>query len=183
MEDLSLHILDIVENSIAAGASKIQIKVTENMEKNLLLIEISDNGSGMDEETLKMADDPFFTTKKTRRVGLGISFLSQAARESGGDITIKSKKGTGTYICARFQHDHIDRKPLGDIEKTLTILITANPEIDFIYRHKRNKHSFSINTSRIKKELGKIPLTHPKAIKFIKDSISKWLKDTKSFIV
>ena len=183
MEDLSLHILDIAENSIAAGASKIQIKIIEDIKRNLLFIEIADNGKGMDEDTIKMAYDPFFTTKTTRRVGLGVPLLAQAARESKGDINIISKKGKGTTITANFQYNHIDRRPLGDIEKTLTVLIVANPEIDFLFEYRRNDYIYSLDTAEIKRNLEGVPINDPQVIKFIKDGISKWLNDTKHIMI
>ncbi|MDP3298410.1 MAG: ATP-binding protein [Thermodesulfovibrionia bacterium] len=182
MEDLSLHILDIAENSINAGASKIRIKIIENVKKNLLLIEIADNGKGMDENTIKMAQDPFFTTKSNKRVGLGIPFLAQSAREAMGDVSIKSKKGKGTTITATFKYNHIDRKPLGDIEKTLTVLIAGNPEVDFVYEHKRNSHAYYLDTTEIKKKLKGIPTNHPDVIKIIKDGIRQWQNDTKDVV-
>ena len=182
MEDLSLHILDIAENSIAAGASKIRIKIIENVKKNLLLIEIADNGKGMDENTIKMAQDPFFTTKSNKHVGLGIPFLAQSAREAMGDISITSKKGEGTTITATFKYNHIDRKPLGDIEKTLTVLIAGNPEVDFVYEHKRNSHTYYLDTTEIKKKLKGIPTNHPEVIKIIKDGIRQWKNDTKDVV-
>jgi anti-sigma regulatory factor (Ser/Thr protein kinase) len=183
MEDLSLHVLDIAENSITAGASKIQITIREEIKKNLLRIEIIDNGRGMDETEIKKALDPFFTTKTTRHVGLGISLLAQSARESMGNISVKSKKGEGTTITADFQYDHIDRKPLGDIEKTLIVLIAGNPEIDVEFEHRRDTHEYRIDTTEIKKTLKGIPINHPIVIKYIKDSIKKWLNDTKSIIL
>ncbi|HDH00245.1 MAG TPA: ATP-binding protein [Nitrospirae bacterium] len=185
MEDLSLHILDIAENSVSAGASVIQIKITEDIKENVLLVEISDNGEGMDENAVKAVTDPFFTTKaeRGRRVGLGIPLLAQAAREADGDISIVSEKGRGTTIKARFQHDHIDRKPVGDIAMTLTILISANPEIDFVFEYKRNDQSYEVDTREIREELEDVPINDPAVIKFIKDSISKWLSDTKSIML
>ncbi|MBI4653377.1 MAG: ATP-binding protein [Nitrospirae bacterium] len=183
MEDLSLHILDIAENSIAGGATKIQIKIIEDTRENLLLIEIADNGKGMDENTIKMAYDPFFTTKTTRRVGLGIPLLAQAARESSGSISVVSKKDGGTIITANFQHNHIDRKPLGDIVKTITVLIAAHPDIDFLFEHGRNDRFYSLDTADIKNDIGNIPINAPEVIKFIKDDISQWLNDTKSSIL
>ncbi len=175
MEDLSLHILDIAENSITAGATEIRIKIIEDIKQNLLLIGISDNGKGMDEEMLKNAYDPFYTTRTTRRVGLGIPLLAQCARESMGDINIKTKKGKGTTITATFQHNHIDRKPLGDIGKTLIVLIVSNPDIDFIFEHKKNDNMYFLDTADLKKELDDIPINTPEVIKIIKDDISKWL--------
>ena len=150
MEDLSLHILDIVENSIRAKASRIEIRVVEDTAKDLLTIEISDNGQGIDEETVKKVVEPFFTTRTTRRVGLGLPLLSQAARESGGDVEIESKVGRGTRVKATFGYSHIDRKPLGNMETTLTTLIVGNPEVDFIYEHKKDELEYRLDTKEIR---------------------------------
>ena len=150
MEDLSLHILDIVENSIRAKASRIEIKVVEDIRKDLLTIEIKDDGQGIDEETIKKVRDPFFTTRTTRKVGLGLPLLSQAARESGGDVEIESKVGRGTRVKATFGYSHIDRKPLGNIETTLTTLIAGNPAVDFIYEHKKDEIEYRLDTKEIR---------------------------------
>ncbi len=182
MEDLSLHILDIAENCITAKAGRIEIKIDEDTGSNLLTVEISDNGKGMDEELLKNACDPFYTTRTTRRVGLGIPLLAQAARESNGDISVKSKTGEGTSIKASFQYDHIDRKPLGDIGQTMIILIMSNPDIDFIFKHNRNTREYLLDTAEIKKDLDGIPINTPDVIKIIKNDISEWLNNTGSVI-
>jgi len=150
MEDLSLHILDIVENSITAKASRIKIKVVEDIRKDLLTIEIKDNGQGIDDETIKKVLDPFFTTRTTRKVGLGLPLLSQTARESGGDVKIESKVGRGTRVKATFGYSHIDRKPLGNMEKTLTTLIIGNPEVDILYEHKKNGSEYRLDTKEIR---------------------------------
>lgn len=150
MEDLSLHILDIVENSIRAGASKINITIVEDMKKDLLTIEIKDDGKGMDEETMKKALDPFFTTKSTRKVGLGLALLKQSATESGGDIEIESAIDAGTRIKAVFSYSHIDRKPLGDIAATLITLIAGNPEVNFIYEHINDESQYRIDTEEMR---------------------------------
>jgi signal transduction histidine kinase len=155
VEDLSLHILDIVENSIRAKASRIEIKVVEDIRKDLLTIEIKDNGQGIDEETIKKVLDPFFTTRTTRKVGLGLPLLSQAARESGGDIEIESKVGRGTRVKATFGYSHIDRKPLGNMEATLTTLIAGNPETDFIYEHKKDELEYRLDTKEIRARIKK----------------------------
>jgi len=152
MEDLSLHILDIVENSIDAGARKIQIEICEDVEKDLLSIEIRDNGRGMDEGTLKKALDPFFTTKTIRKVGLGLSLFREAARQANGDLWMQSKVGQGTKLRATFQHSHIDRKPLGDMAKTMTTLIIGHPEIRFVYRHRKDGGKFQFDTDKLKKK-------------------------------
>jgi K+-sensing histidine kinase KdpD len=151
MEDLSLHILDIVENSIRAHAKKIEIKIIEEQKKDLLTIEIIDDGKGMDKKTLKNVLDPFFTTKNTRRVGLGLSLLAQSAEESGGSIKIESKPGQGTKVKAVFGYSHIDRKPLGDVNKSLKVLIAANPDINFIYEYQKDNANYYLDTKGIKK--------------------------------
>jgi K+-sensing histidine kinase KdpD len=151
MEDLSLHILDIVENSIRAHAKKIEIKIIEEKKKDLLTIEIIDDGKGMDKKTLKNVLDPFFTTKNTRRVGLGLSLLAQSAEESGGSIIIESKPGQGTKVKAVFGYSHIDRKPLGDVNKSLKVLIAANPDINFIYEYQKDNANYYLDTKGIKK--------------------------------
>ncbi|MBI5409773.1 MAG: ATP-binding protein [Nitrospirae bacterium] len=182
MKDLSLHILDIAENSINAGATEIRIKTVEDTRKNVLQLEVSDNGKGMDEETLKNVRDPFFTTKACKRTGLGIPLLAQSAKECNGALTIKTGKGEGTTINVYFQYDHIDRKPLGDIGTTLIVLIASKPDIDFIYEHRRNDDSYLLNTADIKKELGDVPINSPEVIRIIKDDISAWIIDTNNMI-
>lgn len=137
MEDLSLHILDIVENSITAGAKNIKIKIAEDIQKDQLIIEITDDGKGMSKVMKEKVLDPFFTTRTTRRVGLGLPLLAQAAKISGGDIQIQSEPGSGTKIKATFGYSHIDRQPLGDLGQTLKILIISHPEINFVYEHKK----------------------------------------------
>ncbi|MHC4743363.1 MAG: ATP-binding protein [Planctomycetota bacterium] len=137
MEDLSLHILDIVENSIAASAKKIEIKINEDQDKDLLTIEVSDDGNGMDEQTLKKALDPFFTTRTTRRVGLGLSLLAQAAGDSDGTFDLISQPGKGTTVRATFRLSHPDCKPMGNVEETLRVLATT-PGVDFVYEYRKN---------------------------------------------
>ena len=155
MEDLSLHVLDIAENSIRAKASRIEIKVVEDIKRDVLMIEIKDNGQGMDEKSIKRVIDPFFTTRTTRKVGLGLPLLSQAARESGGDFEIESKVGRGTRVKATFGYSHIDRKPLGNMEATLTTLIAGNPDIDFIYKHKKDDLEYRLDTKEIRARIEK----------------------------
>ncbi|HBH62389.1 MAG TPA: ATP-binding protein [Nitrospiraceae bacterium] len=182
MEDLSLHILDIAENAITAGATRITIRIVEDLDANLFLMEISDNGRGMDKEMYEHACDPFYTTRTTRKVGLGIPLLAQAARDCRGDIKIKTEKGKGSAITATFQYNHIDRKPLGDIEKTMIVLIASNPDIDFVLEHKKNSEWYVLDTSEIKKELGDVPINNMEVIKIIKDDIRAWLNQVNNMI-
>jgi predicted metal-dependent phosphoesterase TrpH/anti-sigma regulatory factor (Ser/Thr protein kinase) len=149
MEDLSLHILDIVENSIAASAGRIEIRINEDSANDLLTIEIVDDGRGMDSETLKKAIDPFFTTRTTRRVGLGLSFLAQSAQESDGTFDIESKPGKGTKVKATFVMSHPDCKPMGDIAQTIKTLVLGHPEIDFLYEHKRDDSTYRFDTREV----------------------------------
>ncbi|MFZ6016924.1 MAG: ATP-binding protein [Nitrospirota bacterium] len=181
MEDISLHILDIVENSIAAGADKIEIKILEDIKKDIFLIEIKDNGKGISQEVLKKVMDPFYTTRTTRRVGLGLSFLYQSAKEAEGDISITSDEGTGTVVSAHFKHSHIDRKPLGNIVDTLIVLIAGNPDINFLYEHRRDDKTYSVNTEDIKSELEGIPINSAGVIKLIKEDIQSGLRNIGAF--
>lgn len=152
MEDLSLHILDIAENAIRARAKRIEIMIVEDKDNDLLTLEIKDDGLGMDEETKKKALDPFFTTKITRRIGLGLPLLAQSARESGGNMELISKSGEGTKVRATFRHSHPDRKPLGDMARTMLTLITANPEVDFIYEHREGDSIYRLDSRKIREE-------------------------------
>ncbi|MFC2160698.1 ATP-binding protein [Acidobacteriota bacterium] len=171
MEDLSLHILDITENSVAARANKIEIQITEDTKTDVLSLEIIDNGVGMDEDTTKKALDPFYTTKTVRRFGFGLSLLSEAAKASNGSFSLESKKGKGTKIRATFQLSHIDRQPIGDMGQTVLTLILGNPEIDFVYVHKKNGSEYILDTGEIKAQLKDIPLNAPEVLKFLKEDL------------
>jgi signal transduction histidine kinase len=133
MQDISLHILDIVENSVKAKATKVEIKIVEDDRSDLLTVEIRDNGQGMDKKAVKKALDPFYTTKSEKRIGLGISLLAQAAREGGGNFAIESEPDSGTSIVATFMLSHPDRKPLGDVKGTVHLLQLTHPDIIFDY--------------------------------------------------
>ncbi|MEO0126784.1 MAG: ATP-binding protein [candidate division WOR-3 bacterium] len=181
MQDLSLHILDIVENSIDAGATKIEIMIDENLKKNLLKIMIKDNGKGMDKKTLKKVLDPFYTTKTVRRVGLGLSLFAQSVREAEGNIKIKSKKGKGTVVNAVLTYNHIDRKPLGNMCDTIMALIgTRGNEIDFVYEHCKDNKCFRLDTKEIKDVLNGIPINNAEVIKFLREKIKKEISRIKA---
>ena len=173
MEDLSLHILDIVENSIAAQADKIEIRIAEDLGQDLLSLEIIDNGTGMDEESLQKALDPFYTTKTVRRFGFGLSLLSEAAKAASGDFVIESKKGKGTRVKAEFQHSHIDRQPMGDMGQTIITLILSYPEIDLLYVHKKNGEEYVLDTGEIKAQLGDVPINSPEVLKFLRNDLKQ----------
>lgn len=174
MEDLSLHILDIAENSVAAKADKIEIRITEDKKKDLLSVEVIDNGLGMDKETLDKALDPFYTSKIVRRFGFGLSLLSEAAKAANGHFSIQSKKGEGTRIKADFQHSHIDRQPMGDIGQSILTLIIGNPEIDFLFEHKRNDHTYCLDTRKIRTQLKGMPINSLAGIKIIRENLKRY---------
>ena len=173
MEDLSLHILDIAENSIAAKADKIEIRISEDKEKDLLRIEVIDNGVGMDKKILKKALDPFYTSKTVRRFGFGLSLLSEAAKAANGHLSVHSKKGEGTTIKAEFQHSHIDRQPLGDIGQTIITLIIGNPETDFIFEHKRNGRTYGLDTRKIRAQLNEMPINSLAGMRLLRENLYK----------
>ena len=135
MEDLSLHILDIAENSIRAHAENVKIKLVESENNDLLVLEIEDDGTGMDDETLKNAGDPFYTTKKGKKFGLGLALLSQACEETGGNMRIEKVGSKGTRIIATFFKKNIDMKPIGNIAETMRVLKISYPKILFSFEH------------------------------------------------
>ena len=174
MQDLSLHILDIVENATKADATLIEIDILEDINKDLLQITIRDNGRGMDAEMLKGATDPFVTTRTTRRVGLGLPLLEQAAKETGGNLLITSEPGKGTRVVATFQQSHIDRRPVGDMGATLTTLIMGNPDLDFIYFSNLDGEEIEVDTRSIRGELnGSVSINDPAVIRLIKNLFRK----------
>jgi len=177
MQDLSLHILDIVENAIASKASQVAIRITEDPEKDQMIVEIEDDGEGIPADLLDKVVDPFFTTRSTRKVGLGLSLLKQAVQQCEGDLQIHARKGRGTLVRADFRYDHIDRKPLGDMASTIVALIVGNPHMDFQYVHRKGDKTFCFDTVELKRELDDVPIDHPKVIQFIRDEIKKGLRE------
>jgi len=177
MKELSLHILDIVQNSLGAKASLIEIDIEEDIKNDLLIIKIRDNGSGMDPDTIKKVMDPFFTTRTTRKVGLGIPLFAQAAQSCGGGLKIYSKKGKGTEIVASFTLSHIDRAPIGSMADTMVSLIAVWPNVDFVYKHSVGDRGFTLDTREIKKTLEDVPINNPMVIDWIKEFVNENLKE------
>ena len=176
MRELSLHIIDVIENGITAGADLITLKISEDRKNNLLTIVITDNGSGIHENILEAVMDPFFTTKTTRRVGLGLSLFREASKRCNGEFKIRSREGEGTKISASFQLDHIDMVPVGDMARSLSCLIMGNPEVDFLYFHEVDGQSFNIDTRHIREELDGVPLNNIEVINYIDKTISESLE-------
>lgn len=154
MRELSLHILDVVENGITAGADIIRIQVEESRSADLLSIYINDNGRGIPAEKLKNLQDPFVTSRTTRRVGLGLSLLAAAAERCDGKLAVSVGTGGGTDVRASFRYSHIDRAPMGDMASTMATLLMGNPHIDFVYTHVIGGEEFNLDTRDLKKELG-----------------------------
>jgi anti-sigma regulatory factor (Ser/Thr protein kinase) len=153
MDDLSLHILDVAENCINAEAKNIEILVIENITDNKLIIEINDDGKGMNKDMIEAVKDPFVTTRTERKVGLGIPLLTEAAEMSGGNIKINSEPGCGTQIKAIFQRDNIDRKPLGDLAETIIALILMSKNTEINFKYKIDQREFDFSTKKFKEDL------------------------------
>lgn len=177
MLELAMHILDIAENSVRAGAKLITIRILEDLEKDLYVMEIADDGRGMNAGDRQRALDPFYTTKKVRKVGLGLPMLQNAARNTGGAFRLDSAVGRGTTVTANFRRGHIDRQPLGNIASSLLGLILGNPGVDFLYHHRVDGRSYTLDTRELKKELEDVPLSHPEVTKFIRENINEGLKE------
>lgn len=169
MQEISLHILDIAQNSIAARATLVGITVEERPAEDLLRVAVSDNGGGMTPGQLAAVTDPFYTTRKTRKVGLGVPLFKMAAEMAGGTFHIASNKGEGTEVEATFQLDNIDRMPLGDIGATIGLLISCNPEVDFVYRRAVGEKQFTLDTREVRRILRGAPINAPEVTQFIGD--------------
>jgi len=168
VEDISLHILDIVENSIRAEAKSVEIMLAKDDEHDLLRIEISDDGKGMGPETLEKVRDPFFTTKR-KKTGLGIPLLAQAAEQTGGKLTVDSAPEKGTRVSVTFRWSHIDRPAIGSMADTLLTLIAGHPDRDFVYEERDGERVFRFDTREIKDDLGDVPIASPAVIDAIRD--------------
>jgi anti-sigma regulatory factor (Ser/Thr protein kinase) len=173
MRELSLHILDILQNSIAAGATRVIVSVEADSRTNRLTIRIIDNGRGMNPDFVSKVRDPFVTTRTTRKVGLGIPLFAAAAEACDGGLTIESQPGHGTTISTVFALNHIDRAPFGDITSTMVDAIVANPEISFRYEQRVDGLQFSLDTDEIHTELCEVPITDLAVIKWIKDYMTQ----------
>ncbi|MCL1809524.1 MAG: ATP-binding protein [Clostridiales bacterium] len=177
MEELSLNVLDVAQNGIAAAATLMEISVTADSGEDSLVIEIKDNGRGMTPEQLESVEDPFFTTRTTRPVGLGVPLFKMAAEQSGGRFEIVSKQGTGTAVRAEFGLTHIDRVPLGDINSTIHTLVTFNPGIDFVYSYTADGAGFTLDTREFKEILEGVPLDNPEVSAYIKEYLIENMKE------
>ena len=169
MKELSLHLLDIAQNSVTAGAGHIDLTLEENEARDCRLV-IADDGKGMSPEFLASVTDPFTTTRTTRKVGLGLPLLRMTAEQTGGRVEIESRVGVGTTVTALFRAGHIDCPPLGDLPSTVSLLIQGAPDVEWTYRHTTPKGTFVLDTRELRAVLGpEVPLSEP--------SVALWIKE------
>lgn len=179
MPEIALNILDIAENSVRAGASLIEITVSVQPGEDTLTVVIKDDGCGMTPEETEKVQDPFYTTRTTRKVGLGVPFFKLAAESTGGSFRIVSEKGEGTVVTAVFTLSHIDRMPLGDISASVYTLVVFNQKIDFRYKYSFGEKSFVLDTRRMREMLGEeISFSEPEVAAFIKEYLEENKRET-----
>lgn len=169
MRELSLNVMDIVQNSVRAGASLITVQVAESKKHDTLTITITDNGCGMSAEQVKSVIDPFFTTRTTRKVGLGVPLFKMEAEMTGGSFQIDSEEGKGTKVTAVFRPSHVDMIPLGDIASVIHLLVTCNPELDFLFTHSVEEKEITLDTRMLREQLEGVPFTEP--------AVSAWIRE------
>ncbi|MBR5152195.1 MAG: ATP-binding protein [Clostridia bacterium] len=173
MKELSLHILDIMQNSIVAGADRISLTLVEDSHADLLSFRIEDNGKGMPKEMVQSVMNPFVTGRTTRRVGLGIPLLKAAAELTGGGISLSSREGEGTVIEARFGLSHIDRQPLGDMAGTMLGILTSYEDIVFIYTHRVDEQEYTLNTQEMRDILGDVSFSQPEVMLWLSEYLNE----------
>lgn len=168
-----MNVLDVAENSTRAGASLVQISVETDTVADRMTVTIADDGCGMSQEQVSRVTDPFFTSRTTRKVGLGIPFFKYAAESTGGSFAITSTEGVGTTVTAVFVLSHIDRMPLGDMNSTIHTLMIGHPETDFLYRYGYNGRSFTLDTRQFRQILGDVPFDVPEISEYIKEYLAE----------
>ena len=182
MREIALHLLDIAENSAAAESKNISVHVQEDLVHDRLMASVIDDGRGMDAATVEQVQDPFYTTRTTRSVGLGIPLLKLAAEQAEGSFSLESEPGKGTWVEAEFRHSHIDRMPLGDLSATFLTLLISHPQIDwtFLYRvtsGNTDSREFLFESADLKRELGDISLTEPEVLTFLRGIIEEGIEE------
>jgi len=178
MREIALHLMDIAENSVAVESRNVRIAVVEDQQNNSLIVSVTDDGRGMDADTAKRVLDPFYTTRTTRKIGLGIPLLKLAAEQCEGGLSLKTEPGKGTQVEAQFQLNHIDRMPLGDIGCTFLTLLVAHPHIHWIFEYKSINiqgaiKEFKLDDSEVKSALGDVSLTEPDVLRILRGMIEE----------
>ncbi len=177
MEDLSLHILDVAENGIAADADFVRISLDEDSRDDRLTLEIADNGSGMDPELLRSVTSPFTTTRTSRNVGMGLPMLAMSAESADGGLSIDSVPGEGTTVRATFRLGHIDRIPIGDLSQTVRTLIVGNEDVDFVFEYRKNGREFSLDTRELRRASGGKPFWKPEVMRTLRELIDEGMRE------
>lgn len=177
MREIALHILDLAENGVAAGATSITISIFEDRKDNWLDISIEDNGKGMSSDMVAKIIDPFVTSRTNRKVGLGIPLFKAAAEACNGSFSIISEPGIGTKVLVRFQLDHIDRMPLGNLENTILSLFIGYQMVHWVFIYQINDSIFKFDDEPIKQELAGVSLTDPSVLKFIREYLEQGIQD------
>ncbi|HHW12129.1 MAG TPA: sensor histidine kinase [Firmicutes bacterium] len=177
MKDLSLYLLDLAQNSLRAGATLIKFHLNELVAEGRLVIEIEDNGKGMTSHEVQQVADPFYTTRTTRKVGLGLSLFAAAAKRCNGEFSISSQPGKGTKLTASFLLHHWDRPPLGDMAGTLIVLIAGNPNVDFIFCYQKDDNKYIFDTMKVKEQLEDVPIWNPTVLAYLEEDIRKGLSE------
>lgn len=178
MRELALNVMDIAQNSISAGADKITVTVDESLPKDLLSVSVEDNGCGMTPEQVKNVTDPFYTTRTTRKVGLGVPLFKMEAEMTGGSFNITSQKGVGTCVTANFKPSSVDMIPPGDINGTMQLLITCNPNLNFklvrrLETTAGDRREFTLDTEEMREILGDVPLNSPEVVLWLKEYLAE----------
>lgn len=179
MVDMAMHMMDIAQNSIRGDAKNIHISFFEDCDSNILLFSIVDDGKGMSDEELSRLDDPFFTTRTTRKVGLGIPLLKMTCEQGGGSLSVQSKEGFGTTVEATYRTDNPDCLPLGDIAGYLTMLLVANPHVRIRFSYKINSEEFMLDNAELSEQ--GIELLQPGVAGLIKTFIKENLEELYSY--
>ena len=173
MRELSLHVLDLVQNAVEAGASRVELEIIEDEAADRLVIAISDNGRGMEENQRSKVTDPFYTSRTTRRIGLGIPLIQMSTQRCDGSLKIASEPGRGTKIEAIYRYHHWDRPPLGDMAETLQSILVGNQGFDFSYSHRVAEREFKLEAAQIWEALGDLPLTQPDVLQWLQEYLQE----------
>lgn len=177
MKELSMHVYDLMENSTAANSTLVELTIKDSLKENIYAFTIKDNGKGMSPEFLAKVTDPWTTSRTTRKVGLGLPLIKMNTENAGGGMKIESEVGKGTVLNFWFQHDHIDRPPMGDLAGSLVMLFSAHQDIHFIYTHITDEGEFVFDTDEVKEALDGMPMNDVHIMKYLKEMIQENLKE------
>lgn len=176
MKDLSMHIMDILQNSTRAKATEVTLEVIEDPAADTLTLRFIDNGCGMDAETVQKVINPFFTTRTTRKVGLGLPLLKQNTEQTGGSLDIQSEVGVGTTVTAVFGLTHLDRPPMGDLAGTVVLTASAYPDIHFIFHYKNDHVDYTFDTDEVNEALDGMSIQDPEIITYLREMVEENIK-------